>query len=171
MKSLASRDSIERRDAVRRLILRLADREGISQAKLGRATDHDKPKMSKLLHSEGKKSFATPLADLVPLTEQLGPDMLQPFAEACGYTLVPDRQRLAESGNILDSLSLVMRRHADVVAAVSLAIREGALTADEGERIDAAIAQAERDLRQLRAKVSLAVTPEASGVLEFKQRP
>lgn len=87
MTGIFSRDPIERRDAWRLQIRRLAAARNVAHARLAAVTNHARQRFSAMLEDGQRTSVA--LADIGPLVEALGPEILDPLLRPLGLEVRP----------------------------------------------------------------------------------
>lgn len=159
MKSLGSRDRIERMDAVRELIAHLAAMQSVTQVKIARSCGMMPGKWRKMLEP-GSRTGAR-LGDLPVLVELLGVGVLEPFAALAGYRLVPHVPGRRAETDVVSAVAVALRECSDAASAAAQAVTGGITTA-ESARCRDEIQQARRALDALEATIDAAtVTPHA----------
>lgn len=155
--ALDSRDAIERRDAVRSLVRRLASAREILDKRLASLTNHSPVKWCRL--QEMGERAALPLADLAPLVEELGVGMLEPFARLARYRMVPEVRGVQTQGDLLTVVTAIMREAGEALAEVAASIPDG-VTPSELERILGQFNDLRRAMNVAEARLAAsAVTP------------
>ena len=126
---LDSSDPLERRDAARRVIRRLAEYRGVSLSALARMTDHKQQVFHRLL-TDGEQ-VSLPLADLAILVEQLGIEVLEPWVRAAGHRMVRETHAKPTAEGMIASTAQLLRESAEAAADAIATLADGRVTPSE----------------------------------------
>lgn len=159
--SLLSTDPVERLDAVRKLVRRLAAASDIDDGRLGRALGYAQPRFSKVM-TTGERSGLR-LSDLILLCDLLGDEILEHFATERGYRLVRDVEAagptgldaLAASCAALEELAGVVTRLADM--------RGRAALPSDGASVGEALGRIRRQLVRVELEASARASDTTRG--------
>ncbi len=141
---------VERRDYLRALIRKLQFERDVTTADLARATDRTRQRFERLMR-EGERAFLN-LADVVALTERLGPELLEHVAASLGFRVVPAEAKATSAADVLAATADAAREFGEALAKAAGVI-QGGITPSEAEAVRREIAEARRALDRLEATV------------------
>ena len=154
MNALLSRDPRARRDAYKDLLAKLRTAKGMSEEDVARIVSIA-GKRWRTIMLRGTRP-CPPACDVGVLSEVLGVELLDAFARALGYRVVPVERVESSPVDVLVAATGSMREHAEAVTAVTEAL-PGGFTPAEHARAKREIAEARRALDVLEAVVDGAV--------------
>lgn len=152
--SFTAADRVARRDHLRALIRRAADRADIDLTALGRRLGYAETRWRTMM-ARGELACLASADDLV-LTSIIGPAVLEAKAREAGYRLVPETATVAKPGDMIAAAGEAMASVGVLLAGLAAAIPDG-IDPVEARQLQAGIDEARRKLSQLEARVGAAV--------------
>jgi hypothetical protein len=157
---LLSPSRVERRDALRRIVKRLAADRGLDEAELGAALGISRARFRRMMTFGDLACIAA--ADVALLGEVLGShDLLEELERAVGYRRVREVEQPVSTGDVLAGAAASLERGAALVSTVTAALPDG-INPLEARAILTRIEETRRALAELEARVASHTTDKRS---------